>query len=567
MSNQPTVDHNAPHVAARGRRSTWAAGLSLAALLAAVYYSTLYPGVWKGDAAELQYMSALLGVCHPPGYGLEIAIGNLFAHLPLGPGVAWRINLMQVVCGVAGAVLFFALLRRLTGRVWPALVAAATLGLSVTYWRKSVLADVYVFYALFLLAGIYCLVRFVQGGGRRWFHLAALLTGVAVTNRPSELLILPGLAALWWLSRHQARLRVRDVLAGAVLALLPLAFNVGWYLVREKPTLLHARDDAMRDRILGAGSDAARTSPTQRVIAALRYSLGLEAAGRESFTQFSWSQVGWDASKLGWQLSGLGLLRDRYRPEQVQQDEETAFRQRQQGRGASLTALGLLLAAWGLSQWRRARPAVLLALGLTAGNLAYYFYMHPVDNLDFLLPALIGLCILLALGVDGLQQRRRRLALAAACVPLALLAGNYRFVSPRGVAAAEVADHMQLCEAVKVTPLPRRTVILASYSRAQTLRHLYWVETPRRDVHVFIFRELFDSDALARLVSALRKERYVVLLSAEKFSNSERREMFAAWTPAELVEVGFYYAYPRRFKSSVGRPRAGGAKRRGGSPR
>ena len=70
---------------------------ALATLLGVVYLVTLYPGVSKGDAAELQYMCPLLGVCHPPGYVVELSQHSIpeillvgFGHSKTGTGFQKR---------------------------------------------------------------------------------------------------------------------------------------------------------------------------------------------------------------------------------------------------------------------------------------------------------------------------------------------------------------------------------------------------------------------------------------------------------------------------------------------
>ena len=69
-----------------------------------IYLATLNPGLDRGDAAELQYACPLAGVCHNPGYQIEVAFRWLFNKLPLGGQAAWRINLMMAVCGTVGAL-------------------------------------------------------------------------------------------------------------------------------------------------------------------------------------------------------------------------------------------------------------------------------------------------------------------------------------------------------------------------------------------------------------------------------------------------------------------------------
>ena len=134
----------------------------IAALLAAAYYPLLCQGADMGDTAELQYAAPLAGICHPPGYQTEVSIGWLWCKLLPINTPAWRMNLLQLVCGIIGAIAFHGAVGRITHNPLAAFAAAATLGLSSIYWRHSLAAEVYVFYGAFLLGGLYFTVRLFQ---------------------------------------------------------------------------------------------------------------------------------------------------------------------------------------------------------------------------------------------------------------------------------------------------------------------------------------------------------------------------------------------------------------------
>jgi hypothetical protein len=76
-----------------------AVGALCVALVASLYYITLYPSLPGGDSGELIVASCSLGLPHPPGYPLFAMIGWLFTHIPFG-SIAWRVNLFSAVCGV-----------------------------------------------------------------------------------------------------------------------------------------------------------------------------------------------------------------------------------------------------------------------------------------------------------------------------------------------------------------------------------------------------------------------------------------------------------------------------------
>ncbi len=529
-----------------GRPAKWphrlAAGL-LVVVLGGVYLATLYPDVRRGDSAELQVMSALLGVAHPPGYALEMVAGKLFSVLPLGPNVAWRINLMQAVCGVIGALALYGTLYRLTGQILPGLVAALTLAFSTVYWMHSVIAEVYVFYGMFLLLGVYTAVRFLTTDRAVWLYLTALLLGVCVGSRPSELLILPALVGLWLGFRRRVRLSPGRIGVAVLLAVLPFVFTVGFFVVREDPALLHARDDALRDEILGVGTPLPELSFSERLREAVLYSVGLKAAGQAEFSKFSGERLAWDLHKYAWLLSGVGAFGDRF-PADAKGTTVVPYPAREQGRGTSIGVLGLLLALVGLWRWRRQYGVVLLGAGLFLGNLVYYAYMHPVDNLHFTIPGLTGLALLIGLGVTtrgNAENRRRSLVYQAVClaVPAFLLATNFGVVNFR---TPEFRRHLALADLVKRTVLPDRPAIIATYSRAQRMRYLYWIDAEQPEVRVIVFRERFGPEELRRLVAGLRGRGFTPLVSVGVVARQPAREMFVRSTPRALADVGLFRA-------------------------
>ncbi|MBU0617113.1 MAG: DUF2723 domain-containing protein [Planctomycetes bacterium] len=517
----------------------------LVVVLGGVYLGTLYPDVRRGDSAELQLMSALLGIAHPQGYALEMLVGKLFSVLPIGPNVAWRVNLLQAVCGVVGALALYGTLHRLTGQILPGIVAALTLAFSTIYWMHSVIAEVYVFYGMFLLLGVYTAVRFVMSDKAVWLYATALLLGVCVGGRPAEVFILPAFVALWLGFRGRVRLRPGRIGVAVPLAVLPFVFTVCFYLVREDPALLHARDDALRDEILEVGTPLPELPFSERVREAVSYSLGLKAAGQADFTAFSWERVGWDLKKYGWLLSGAGAFGDRF-PEDAQGTAVVPYPAREQGRGTSISALGLLLALIGVTRWRRNRGAVLLGVVMFLGNLIYYLYMHPVDNLHFTIPGLTGLGVLIGLGVSTRgndESRRRSLVYQRACfaVPVFLLVTNFGVINFR---APDFRQHLALAEAVKQTPLPKKPAIIAMYARAQRLRYVYWLDAGQTDVRVIVFRERFGNDELRRLVDGLHGRGFTPLISAGVVGKDPANRMLVGGTPRELAEVGLFPASP-----------------------
>src|SRR5262245_50592009 len=137
--NQSTTDgseHVSPTADVALTVSVVAVGVALTVMVLLLYFRTAARSIVLGDNPELVTTAVTLGVAHPPGYPLLVLVGHLFSLLPLGP-VAFRVNLVAVVCGSATVALVYLTAWRLSHR-WPAaLLAAGTLAVNPLFWSWS----------------------------------------------------------------------------------------------------------------------------------------------------------------------------------------------------------------------------------------------------------------------------------------------------------------------------------------------------------------------------------------------------------------------------------------------
>ena len=138
--------------------SLFIASLFIASLF--IYTATLLPDVLPADAGEFQRVAATAGVAHPPGYPLYTMLGWLFAHLPLGPNPAWRVNLLSAVTAAATVALVFHTARRMTGSAWGGLAAALALGSATTFWATATSASIRPLTAFFTALCLYALIEY-----------------------------------------------------------------------------------------------------------------------------------------------------------------------------------------------------------------------------------------------------------------------------------------------------------------------------------------------------------------------------------------------------------------------
>lgn len=149
------------------------------------------------DAGEMTSLLSTLGVAHPPGYPLYTLLGHLFVQIPLG-NMAYRANIFSGFCGAAALALFFLLIRKYLPSV-PALLAAATLGLSHPFWELSVVSEMYSLGALMVLALLLSLEKWDQN------YIWPFLLGLSLSVRMDLLLLVPVVVGWCWFQKKPYR--------------------------------------------------------------------------------------------------------------------------------------------------------------------------------------------------------------------------------------------------------------------------------------------------------------------------------------------------------------------------
>jgi len=136
--------------------------------------SSLY--VWRIWSNDIEGIMGL-ALSHP----LFIMIGMAVKHIPLGE-LAYRINLISVVCGAVTIANLFLLLRLWLGRLLPAVIGAVTLAVSWTFWQHAVIAEVYTLCVALLSAELIMLLQYVRTKRIGYLYLLGLFNGLAIAN-------------------------------------------------------------------------------------------------------------------------------------------------------------------------------------------------------------------------------------------------------------------------------------------------------------------------------------------------------------------------------------------------
>lgn len=206
-----------------------------------VYVRTLYPGlVGDGDTPKFQYVGAIGGTPHNPGYPLYLALSGLFARLPAG-NLAWRINLLSAV----GAALFVLLQCRLASLLGagPAVAAAVALaaGFGPVLWSQATLAEVYTLAAALLSAVLVALVGWGVDHARtqRGLLVAIGLFALSLGHHLTTVFVAPALVLYALLIDRRAALRPRLLLGALGLGLAGLSqyLLILWRTLKGAPYL------------------------------------------------------------------------------------------------------------------------------------------------------------------------------------------------------------------------------------------------------------------------------------------------------------------------------------------
>ena len=188
-----------------------------------VYITTLTPGVFWGDGAELTVNAYVLGISHPPGYPLYMLLGKLFISLTPIKGVAYSMNLLSALLGGLTVGVVFLISRRVAGSPLIAAVTALSFAFSYRFWRESIITEVYTLHALFLSLILLFLLLWRDTGRKRYAYLAAGTFGLSLAHHGMTALLLPGLLyGVFGLGRHTFTVKALMVLSALALIGLPL---------------------------------------------------------------------------------------------------------------------------------------------------------------------------------------------------------------------------------------------------------------------------------------------------------------------------------------------------------
>jgi len=213
----------------------WDALLTLACFVCglALYFRTLTPGLLRGDSGEFQTLAYLLGDTHPTGYPIYLVLAKLATFLPLRD-IAYRVNLFSALMGalaVAGVYLCGRLLVQYRSL---ALIGAAALAVSPTFWSQAIIAEIYTAGAACLIFIVLALLWWDRDENPRALFLAGLLGGLSLGVHMSVALLAPAVLLFMLWHWRRGRKMWTTALLGATAGVL-LTVLVFWLIDLHNP--------------------------------------------------------------------------------------------------------------------------------------------------------------------------------------------------------------------------------------------------------------------------------------------------------------------------------------------
>ncbi len=359
----------------------------------ALYTATLAPGTLFGDPSEYQFIPAIWGIAHPPGYAFYTLLAGIWQRAVAIGSVAMRTNLLAAFAGAWAASRVTAIVLTLgaqeeeslrTSPWWPwgsALAGGFAVAVAPDIWQHSIHANAHIVSAALTITQLWFLVKWWRTERGAWLYGLAWLVGIGVTHHPITVWGIPAYLVFILLTRPRILREWRTILGGIAAALFGL---MPWlYLPLRSPHVPFGPTDM-------ASWDGFLRHATAQGLRVNLFHFGLaDLPDRwRVFLSLLHLQVSWP----------LGIL-------------------------IVLGFVGLAVS--------RPKVAVLWA-GYLGGHLL--FTMNSVqDVMAYLLNVFVPLGVLVALGLQVVQRTTRRPwlrgTLVAAC--LALIAGHAAHTFPR----------------------------------------------------------------------------------------------------------------------------------------
>ena len=207
----------------------------------ALYGATAAPATLFGDPSEYQFIPAILGIAHPPGYAFYTLLVKLWQTLVPVSTVAFRTNLLSAAVGAWAVTAVYLIVRDLgspisnlqspfsilyspfSSLLLAPLFAALSLAAAPDFWQHAIHANGHIVSTALVVTHLWLLVRWWRTGHDRWLAAFALTLGLAATHHPVTLVGVPAYGLFVLVTRPRILRQWRTLLALVGCLLLGLA--------------------------------------------------------------------------------------------------------------------------------------------------------------------------------------------------------------------------------------------------------------------------------------------------------------------------------------------------------
>ena len=186
--------------------------MTLFVIVWCLYIATAAPGTIYGDPSEYQFIPAIWGIAHPPGYAFYTLLAGVWQRLfPIGT-IAFRTNLLAgtaAAWSVSRVVLI--LLSVLSGRTNNSrktifivtLLVSIAFAISPDVWQHAIHANAHIVSLALTSTQLWLLVQWSDKKKNFWLFTFAFFCGIGVTHHPITIWGLPAYAIYILIKRPQ----------------------------------------------------------------------------------------------------------------------------------------------------------------------------------------------------------------------------------------------------------------------------------------------------------------------------------------------------------------------------
>jgi Protein O-mannosyl-transferase TMEM260-like len=222
---------------------------ALAVLIVTIiaYLKTVQPTVPYWDCGEFIAAAATLSVPHPPGTPLFMLIGRLFAMLPFGGEVGWRVNLLSAISSGFAAMVAYYIIAWIISKWYKSvndiykraticiggITGALIMAFSRTFWTNAVEAEVYGLSMLIMLLCIYLIMQWTdhrhEKSGEKYLILFAFLSVIALGVHMASFIVVPAAFIYILAVSREYRISLPFIITFTIINIIP--FSVTIYLI------------------------------------------------------------------------------------------------------------------------------------------------------------------------------------------------------------------------------------------------------------------------------------------------------------------------------------------------